>query len=36
MTFFNDLDECSYFEDLKLPRVIAVGWLENGRPLEEG
>jgi len=36
MAYFDDLSECSYFEDLRFPRLIAVGWLELGRSFVTG
>jgi len=36
MAFFDDLSECSYFQDLSLPALVAVGWLERGRPYSRG
>ena len=36
MAYFDDLSECSYFEDPRFPRLIAVGWLENGRSFVTG
>lgn len=34
--WFEDLTECDYFSNLIKQKPLAVGWLENGKPYEQG
>jgi len=36
MASFDDLSECPYFQDMNLPPLIAVGWIERGRRYRSG
>jgi hypothetical protein len=35
MTYYPDLSRCDYFGAIDLP-LVAIGWLENGRPVPTG